>query len=190
MSTTARIYFVDDIGSPDESLDVRNCAAKHRAYNACLFVYSTGYPRAGLRRTSGVGVLDRLESLISEVPDRALRASGELSGHLVLRSYESEFYGFTVVPTNPTVGALTSFEYLVVCHYRTTEKPSLFVQKGCLWQTEKDFCDEWLSPREWGQLQAWRDDGEPEESMLLDGLGLIAADARRLLEEARSVRDG
>lgn len=185
MSTTARIYFVDDVGNPDESLDSRNYAARHRAHNACLFVYSTGYPRHG-----SYGVLDRLEALIAEVPDRALRASGELSGHLVLRSYESDDYGFTVVPSNPTVGTLTSFEYLVVCHSRTTEKPSLFVQKGCLWWPEKEFFNgEHWSPREWGQLWAWEQDGEPEDSMLLDGLGLVASDARRLLSEAHDVRD-
>ncbi len=185
MSTTARIYFVDDIGNPDEPLDVRNCAARHRAHNACLFIGIDGHPR----NVSETGVLDRLEKLIEIAPDRALRSSGELAAAMIVSQYKRPEEVVDVWPTNPTVGAITSYVYLVVCHSRTAEKPSLFLQKGCLWQTEKDFCAEWLSPREWGQLLAWEQDGEPEHSMLLDGVGLVATDARKLLKEARSVRD-
>lgn len=139
MGTTARIYLVDDVENPKvRTLGERITYAKHRPPVVTLFQYMDGYPRT----PSKGGVLDRLEAAFEHAPPHVLCAAERLAVYLLLGQNGDEREGhYNLVPRTPTVGAITYYDYLVICHRRVDEPPSIFVQLGCLWRTEADFVD-------------------------------------------------
>ncbi len=140
MGTTARIYLVTDHEDPQQhELGLRLNMAKHSRPEVVLFQYMDGYPRS----EHGLGVLDRLEAAFATAPPRILRVASELAVHLLIeaagRSKRVDESGYNLVPSHPTVGAIICYDYLVICHARTKEAPTIYVQLGSLWRREKDF---------------------------------------------------
>lgn len=140
MATTARIFLVDTPWLHGADFDLMVDSAKHRPFDASLFVYSGGHPRVD----GGHGVLDVLERAFVSAPPRILSSARDLAAYIVVDQApddEAEVadYGFTYVPANPTVGAITFYEYLVVC--LQAGAPRVFVQLGCLWRTEEAFAE-------------------------------------------------
>ncbi len=140
MGTTARIYLVTDHEDPEEhTLWERSVAAMHSRPEVVLFQYMDGYPRSD----HGLGLLDHLDDAFATAPSRILRVASELAVHLLveaaIRSGRVAESGYNLVPSHPTVGAIVCYDYLVICHARTKEMPTVRVQRGCLWHTEDDF---------------------------------------------------
>ena len=143
MGTTARIYLVTDHGDPQQyDLAQRRSMAAHSRPEVVLFQYMDGYPRSD----HGHGVLDRLEHAFATAPARVLRVASEFAVHLIIEAARSSEHvaesGYNLVPSGPTVGAITSYDYFVICHCRTKEPPTVYVQLGCLWRTEEDFASD------------------------------------------------
>lgn len=139
MGTTARIYLVTDRERDTETRAARINFAQHLRPEVTLFQYMDGYPRC----PHGNGVLDRLEAAFATAPKRVLEVASELAVHLIVeaakRTKDPATTGYNLVPSHPTVGAITYNDYLVICHAGVEEPPTVLVQLGCLWRTEGDF---------------------------------------------------
>lgn len=135
MSTTARMYFVQDVVPRQlPSYEERVYQAKHRAPDAVLWVVEDGYPR---RKSSG-GLLDEFESFLSAIAFKpAINHARMLAGQFVWWHADRDTSDLNIYPTVPTVGAIVSWEYLIICH-PVYPSPTVLVREGWVWQKEKD----------------------------------------------------